>query len=71
MITDCGIFCLWNVVWQCSTEGHEDFFQGNFANNNTYGWRGLWQFTTKINLAKLDGNLQLMFAIAAKVEVMI
>jgi len=31
----------------------------------------LRQFTTKINLDKLDGNLQLMFAIAAKVEAMI
>jgi len=50
MITDCDIFCLRNMVWQCSTEGHEVFFQGNFANNyNTYGWRGVWQFTTKIN----------------------
>jgi len=26
------------MVWQSSTEGHKDLFQGNFANNNTLGW---------------------------------
>jgi len=31
----------------------------------------LQQFTKKITLDKLDGNLQLMFAFAAKVEAMI
>jgi len=59
------------MVWQCFTDGHEDLFQGNFGNNNTYGWRDLRQFTTKINWAKLDGNLQLIFAITAKVDAMI
>jgi len=57
------------MVWQCFIEGHKNLFQGNFANDNTYGWRDLWQFTTKINYAKRDGNLQ--FAIAAKVDAMI
>jgi len=28
------------MVWQCSTEGHEDSFQGNFANNNTMWLEG-------------------------------
>jgi len=23
------------MVWQCSAEGHEDLFQGNFSKNNT------------------------------------
>jgi len=23
------------MFWESSTEGHEDLFQGNFANNNT------------------------------------
>jgi len=55
------------MVWQCFTEGHEDLFHGNFANNNT--WGDLRPFTTKINFAKLDGNLQ--FAIAAKVDAII
>jgi len=38
------------TVWQCFTEGQEDLFQGNFANNTVtkYGWR---------DLTKLDGNL--------------
>jgi len=68
---DCHILAYETMVWQCFTEGHEDLFQGNFANNNTYDWRDLWQFTTKINCAKLDGNLQLIFAVAAKVDAMI
>jgi len=25
------------MVWQCSAKGRENLFQGNFANNNTYG----------------------------------
>ena len=49
MIIDCHIFCLClcavnlsqTMVWQCFTEGHESVFQGNFATNNTYGWRDL------------------------------
>jgi len=28
------------MVWQCSTEGHEDLFPGNFANNNTIRLEG-------------------------------
>jgi len=59
------------MVWQCSAEGREGLFQGNFAIDNTHGWGDLWQLTTKINKAKLDGNLQLIFAIAAKVDAMI
>ena len=66
---DCRIFACETMVWLRFSEGHEDLFQGNFANNNTYGWRELWQFTTKINCVKLDGSLQ--FAIAAKVDAMI
>jgi len=66
---DCHIFACETMVWQCFSAGHEDLFQGNFANNKTYGWRDLRQFTTKINCSKLDGNLQ--FAIAAKVDAMI
>jgi len=59
------------MVWQCSTEGHEDLFQGDFANNNnTYGWRDLWQFTTKILKAKVDDRSQLIVAFAAKVDTM-
>jgi len=42
----------------------------NFADNNTYGWRDLWQFTTKILKAKIDGRSQLTFAFAAKVDAM-
>ena len=64
---DCHIFACETMVWQCFTEGHEDWFQGYFANNNT--WWDLRQFTTKLNCAKLDGNLK--FAIAAKVDAMI
>jgi len=51
---DCHIFSCETMVWQCFIEGHEDLFQGNFANNNTYGWRDLLQFTTKINCVKLQ-----------------
>jgi len=29
------------------TEGHEDLFQGNFANNKD--WRNFWQLTKKKN----------------------
>jgi len=29
------------MIWQCSTEDHEGLFQGNFANDNTYGWTDL------------------------------
>jgi len=32
----------------CS-EAYEVLFQGNFANDNTYDWRDLWQFTMKNN----------------------
>jgi len=28
-------FAYKTMVWQCSTEGHGDLLQGNFANNNT------------------------------------
>ena len=55
------------MVLQRSTEG-QDLFQGNFANNNTYDWRDLWQFTTTIKKAELDGNLRLICAIAVKVD---
>ena len=40
-------------------------------NDNTYGWSDLWQFTMKNNWTKLDDNLQLILAIAAKVVAMI
>jgi len=60
------------MVWQCRTEGHEDSFQGNFANNHTILLEGfVTGFTTKSYCAKLDGNLQLQFTIAAKVDAMI
>jgi len=65
---DCHIFACETKVWQCFAEGHEDLFQGNFPNNNTYDWRDFWQFTTKINCAKVDGNLQ--FATAANIDAM-
>jgi len=58
------------MAQQCSTEGNEDLFQENFANDNTHVWRDLWPFTTKINSAKVDDNLQLIFAISAKVDAM-
>jgi len=64
-------FAYETVVWQCSTKGHEDLFQSNFGNNNTYVWRDLWEITTKIKWAKLDGNVQLIFVIAAKVNAMV
>jgi len=35
MIMYCRFFACETMVWQCFTEGHEDLFQGNFANNNT------------------------------------
>jgi len=42
MITECyflfflvAFFAYKTMVWQGSTENHEDLFQGNFANNNT------------------------------------
>jgi len=38
---DCHIFACETMVCQCFTEGHKDLFQGNFANNNTYGWTDL------------------------------
>jgi len=66
---DCHIFWYETMVWQCFTKGHEHLFQRNFVNNNTYGWSDLC--TTKINWAKVDGNLQLIFAIAAKIDAMI
>jgi len=48
MINDCDIFASETMVWQCSTQGHEDLFQDNFASNNAYVRRDLWQFTTKV-----------------------
>jgi len=64
------VFAYEAMVWQCSTEGHEDLFQGNFADNNTHGWRDLWQLTTKILTAEVDGRSQLIIAFAAKVDTM-
>jgi len=31
---DCHIFACETMVWRCFSAGHEDLFQGNFANNN-------------------------------------
>jgi len=49
-ITDYDMFCLWNnVLAMLCWRLHEVLFQGHFANNNTYSWRDLWQFTAKNN----------------------
>ena len=57
MIMDGHTFAYKTVVWQCFTKSHVDLFQGDFDSKNTYNWRYLRQFTTKINWAELDGNL--------------
>ena len=41
------------MVWQCFTESHEGLFQGNFANNNTCGWRDLWRSRRKLTAPSL------------------
>jgi len=57
MVMDGHTFAYKTVVWQCFTKSHVDLFQGDFDSKNTYNWRYLRQFTTKINWAELDGNL--------------
>jgi len=34
-------FAYETMVWQCSTKGHEDLFQGYFSDDNTYSWSDL------------------------------
>jgi len=50
VIKDGHIFCLRNDGYQCSVEGHEDLFQGSFANNNTIRLKGFMTVHDKNSL---------------------
>jgi len=50
MITDYDVFCLRkNVLATLYRKLYEVLFQGSIANNNTYSWGGLCQFTGRNN----------------------